>query len=88
MAPEQEAGETSIASDLYALGPLLIYLLTGEDPNLFYGHRDQGARLYAEYVPDLPPALIPVIRTLTHPQPEERYKTVREVAKAIAEIAV
>ncbi|MBD1861018.1 FHA domain-containing protein [Trichocoleus desertorum] len=88
MAPEQEVGETSIASDLYPLGPLLIYLLTGEDPSLFYGHRDQGARLYAEYVPDLPPALIPVIRTLTHPQPEQRYTTAREVATAIAEIAV
>ncbi|HEY9861393.1 MAG TPA: FHA domain-containing protein [Candidatus Obscuribacterales bacterium] len=88
MAPEQEVGETSIASDLYALGPLLIYLLTGEDPNLFYGHRDQGARLYAEYVPDLPPALIPIIRTLTHPQPEQRYTTACEVATAIAEIAV
>ncbi|MBW4489080.1 MAG: protein kinase [Trichocoleus desertorum ATA4-8-CV12] len=88
MAPEQESGETSIASDLYALGPLLIYLLTGDHPSLFYGYRDQGARLYAEYVPDLPPALIPIIRTLTNPQPEERYTTAREVATAIAEIAV
>jgi serine/threonine-protein kinase len=88
MAPEQEAGETTTASDLYALGPLCIYLLTGEDPNLFYGHRDQGARLYAEYVPDLPPALIPIIRTLTHPHPEQRYMSADEVVAAIAEIAV
>ncbi|HEY9805743.1 MAG TPA: FHA domain-containing protein, partial [Candidatus Obscuribacterales bacterium] len=88
MAPEQEAGETTVASDLYALGPLLVYLLTGQDPNLFYGHREQGARLYAEYVPDLPPALIPIIRTLTHPQPEQRYMSADEVAAAIAQIAV
>lgn len=88
MAPEQETGETTVASDLYALGPLFIYLLTGKDPNLFYGHREQGARLYAEYVPDLPPALIPIIRTLTHPQPEQRYTSADEVMAAIAQIAV
>lgn len=88
MAPEQEAGETAETSDLYALGPLLVYLLTGQDPTLFYGHREQGARLYAEYVPDLPPALIPIIRTLTHPQPEQRYTSPDEVMAAIAQIAV
>lgn len=87
MAPEQQTGTATPATDVYALGPLLIYLLTGEDPSLFYGHREQGFRLYAEYVPNLPPEVVPIIRTLTHPDPEDRYSNTREVAHALASLA-
>lgn len=87
MAPEQQTGTATPATDIYALGPLLIYLLTGEDPSLFYGHREQGFRLYVEYVPNLPPEVVPIIRTLTHPDPEERYRSTREVAYALASLA-
>lgn len=87
MAPEQQTGVTTPTTDLYALGPLLIYLLTGEDPSLFYGHREQGFRLYTEYVPNLPPEVVPIIRTLTHPDPEDRYSSARDVAQALASVA-
>lgn len=87
MAPEQQTGAATPTTDLYALGPLLIYLLTGENPSLFYGHREQGFRLYAEYVSNLPPEIVPIIRTLTHPDPEDRYRSAREVAQALAPLA-
>ena len=86
-APEQQNGTATPATDVYALGPLLVYLLTGEDPSLFYGHREQGFRLYAEYVPNLPLEVVPIIRTLTHPDPEDRYSNTREVAHALASLA-
>lgn len=82
-APEQQERNALPASDLYALGPTLIYLLTGKDPSSFYGNRDQGFRLYAEFVPDLSPEMVTVIRKLTNPLPEERYGSARELAEVL-----
>lgn len=82
-APEQQQGHATPASDLFALGPLLIFLLTGEEPSQFYTNREQGFRLYPEYVPGLPTNLVPVIRRLTHPDPAERYATAADVMAAL-----
>lgn len=75
------------ATDLFALGPLLLYLLTGESPRSFYAQREQGFRLYPEYVPGLPPDLVAVIRRLTNPQPEERYTSAAELTVALRQVS-
>ncbi|MBD2022424.1 serine/threonine protein kinase, partial [Leptolyngbya sp. FACHB-36] len=82
-APEQSLRQTSTASDLFALGPILVYLLTGKDPHSFYTQREQGFRFYPEYVPGLTPDLIAIVRRLTNPNPAERYRSSDEVAAAL-----
>jgi len=84
-APEQLERPT-IACDLFALGPILVYLTTGEDPKTFYAQREQGFRFYPEYVPGLPPDLVAVVRRLTSPKPEERYGSAGEAADALRQI--
>ncbi len=82
-APEQLQAQVTVASDLFSLGPILVYLLTGENPSSFYAQREQGFRFYPEYIPGLDPELSAIVRRLTSPQPEERYATAKEVADAL-----
>ncbi len=86
MAPELQQGFATPVSDLFALGPMLIYLLTGIPPNEFYTQREQGFRLYPEYVPGLSPDVADVIRRLTNPHPEDRYRDVKEVVTALQQL--
>ena len=79
-APEQQQGQASTASDLYAIGPTLVYLLTGKTPDQFYAQRENGFRFYPEYVPGLDPDLVPILRTLTNPHVGDRYTSAKEVA--------
>ncbi len=85
-APEPQQGQASPASDLYALGPTLAYLLTGNPPSAFYAHREQGFRFYPEYIPGLNPNLVTIIRKLTNPQPEERFASAQDLADALQQI--
>ena len=85
-APEQQQGEVFAASDLFALGTLLVYLLTGKQPRLFYAQREQGFRFYPEYVPGITPELVAIVRKLTHPRPEERYASAQQVAAALQQV--
>ncbi|MBW4578928.1 MAG: FHA domain-containing protein [Tildeniella nuda ZEHNDER 1965/U140] len=88
MAPEQAQGQKTIAADLFALGPILVYLLTGQAPGAFYAQREQGFRFYPEYVPGLATALVPIVRRLTSPQPADRYATAKEVADALLSVSI
>ena len=87
-APEQAQGQTTVTTDLFALGAILVYLLTGQAPEAFYAQREQGFRFYPEYVPGLPTALVPIVRRLTSPQPEDRYVTAKEVAAALLDVSI
>jgi serine/threonine-protein kinase len=87
-APEQLDMDATPALDLYALGPLLVYLVTGQNPISFYFDREQGYRLYAESVPNITPELAEVIDTLTEPRPEHRYATATEVIDVLKELAL
>lgn len=87
LAPEQIQGQKTTVADLFALGPILVYLLTGQAPKAFYAQREQGFRFYPEYVPGLATALVPIVRRLTNPQPEERYATARDLAEALLSLS-
>lgn len=87
-APEQQQGQKTVAVDLFALGPILVYLLTGESPSAFYAQREQGFRFYPEYVPGLATEFVTIVRRLTSPQPEERYASAKEVAAALLSISI
>jgi serine/threonine protein kinase len=95
MSPEQAAGELDIdgRSDLYSLGILGYYMLSGELP--FDGHTFEALAskhiaeshvALADRVPSAPSALCETIeRSLQKPR-ERRWRTGRELAESLAPI--
>lgn len=83
-APEQERGQPLTQSDLYAIGPTLIFLLTGENPFKYYRLRGRGYAFQVENVPTITPQLRAVIERVTEPLPSDRYATAKELAAALA----
>jgi hypothetical protein len=90
VAPEQIRGERIDArADVYALGCLLFYTLTGEVP---FKRDGDEARLWAhlsepppkpsEHVPDLPDAFDSVIERALAKDPEERYPSAGDLGRA------
>ncbi len=82
-APEQAQGRPVTQSDLYAIGPSLIFLLTGESPNRFYKQSNQGYRFGLERYAAITPPLCRVIERVTEPRPSDRYRTAKELAQAL-----
>ncbi|AKG23311.1 protein kinase domain-containing protein [Calothrix sp. 336/3] len=83
-APEQERGQPLTQSDLYAIGPTLIFLLTGENPFKFYRQKGRTFRFDVANVSVISPKLKAVIEKVTEPVPYERYQTAEELALALA----
>lgn len=83
-APEQERGKPLIQSDLYAIGPTLIFLLTGESPFKFYRQQGRGYRFQLASIPTITPQLRGVIERVTEPAPSDRYPSARKLASALA----
>jgi serine/threonine protein kinase, bacterial len=83
-APEQERGQPLTQSDLYAIGPTLIFLLTGENPFKFYRHKGQSSRFDVSQIPTITPKLREVIERVTQPFACDRYQTATELAIALA----
>ncbi len=83
MAPEQQEGNPLPASDLYSLGPTLVYLLTGQQPSLFYKFADRELRLAVDTVPGISSGMATVVYNLTHPSWDRRYPDVKSVARAL-----
>lgn len=83
-APEQDRGQPLTQSDLYAIGPTLIFLLTGESPQKFYGKKSRGYGFNLESVPTITPKLRAVISRVTEPKPSDRYQTAKELSQALA----
>jgi len=83
-APEQERGQPLTQSDLYAIGPTIIFLLTGENPLRYYRSRGRNFRFDVASVPTITPQLRQVIDHVTEPLPRDRYHTAKELAEALA----
>ncbi|HLO86423.1 MAG TPA: FHA domain-containing serine/threonine-protein kinase [Nostocaceae cyanobacterium] len=83
-APEQERGQPLTQSDLYAIGPTLIFLLTGENPFRYYRQQGRNFRFYVSDIPTITPQLRAVIERVTEPLPRDRYQTAKELAMALA----
>ena len=83
-APEQERGQPLTQSDLYAIGPTLIFLLTGENPFNFYRYRKQNSGFDVANIPTITPQLREIIERVTQHLPRDRYQSAKELAVALA----
>lgn len=83
-APEQDRGQPVTQSDLYAIGPTLVFLVTGEQPLKFYKRRrDLSYRLDLQSVEAISPPLREVIEKTTAPKPRDRFQTAEDLAQAL-----
>ncbi|MUG97033.1 protein kinase [Scytonema sp. UIC 10036] len=82
-APEQERGQPVTQSDLYAIGPTLIFLLTGESPFKFYRQKGRTFRFDVASIPTITPKLREFIDRVTEPLPRDRFQTAKELAAAL-----
>jgi serine/threonine-protein kinase len=83
-APEQIQGNPVIQSDLYAIGPSLIFLLTGDTPRRFKKSDGQGYHFNLQGVTTIAPSLRRVIERVTALEPSDRYQSAKELAEALA----
>jgi TonB family protein len=91
-SPEQLRGETRIspASDVFSLGAVGVYALTGEKPFAggATGPRDEAAAVASalsrvEGMPDLPEGLVPVLRRALEPSPAARVPDANAFREAL-----
>ena len=93
MSPEQSRGESvDQRSDLFSLGSVLYAMCTGRAPfraETSYGVlrrvTDEEPRPIREINPDIPQWLCRIIARLMSKQPDDRFKSAREVAELLEE---
>ena len=92
VAPEQIEGEpVESRTDVYALGGVLHFLLTGQPPfprdtelAKLFAHANAPRPRPSEVVPGLPAAIDAVVAKAMAKRPEERYRSAGELAAAAA----
>ncbi len=82
-SPEQDRGSPVTQSDLYAIGPTLIFLLTGVAPLRFYKRIGSGFGFDVSDVPTITPQLRKVIERVCEPKVRDRYQTAQELSQAL-----
>ena len=93
LAPEIFAGKpASIQSDLYGLGVLIFYLVTGQFPvtassieQLARAHAHKQTRRLRDLRPDLPAAFVGAIERALEHDPAARYRTAGEMEAALGD---
>ena len=85
MAPEQELGTTSAASDIFALGVTLYQMITGvlpfQGPNFLAQKRESLYTLPSQGNSELSPSVDAIIAKALDPDPTKRYTTAGELSK-------
>ncbi len=85
MAPEQNRGQPCPQSDIYAVGPTLIFWLTGEVPLKYYSCVNDEFRFHTAKIPTITPQLGQVIERASAPKLRDRFSTAGELARALAD---
>jgi WD40 repeat protein/tRNA A-37 threonylcarbamoyl transferase component Bud32 len=96
VAPEQIAGEEIDGrADVYSLGCVLYECLVGQPPfqrdsdlAVVFAHLETESPTLSEQRPELPAALDAVIARALAKEPEQRYASCRELARAALAVAV
>jgi tRNA A-37 threonylcarbamoyl transferase component Bud32 len=94
MAPEQGMARGDARSDLYSMGIVLYEMLVGEPPfdadtplAILLKHMNDPLPIPREKNPDVAEPLERVLLKALAKQPEDRYATAREMARALADAA-
>ncbi|MBM0741028.1 protein kinase [Phormidium sp. CLA17] len=82
-APEQVQGRPVPQSDLYAIAPTLVFLLTSISPQRFYKKQGKTMRLQLDEEVRIPKSLRDVIERTTATDIKERYQTAQELSQAL-----
>ena len=69
----------TVQSDLYRLGTVLIFMLTGRNPSQYFNVQRLSHHIEWTAVPQVPPSLHSIIERMTHPNLQHRYRTVEEL---------
>ncbi len=93
MAPELfEGGRATVATDIYAMGVLLYFLVAGDYPARLSGLTTREAldsfparRPLMDLRPDLPESLLRTVSTATEMDPAKRFTSAGQLASALAE---
>jgi serine/threonine-protein kinase len=97
MSPEQASGDESIdaRSDIYSLGAVLYYMLTGRPPfefdnpvKVMIAHASQDVVPPRVHNASIPQALEEVVLRCMEKDPDHRYQEVVELQRALREIAL
>ncbi len=91
LAPEIFEGQrASVQSDVYAVGVLLFYLVTGRFPvtarsmeDLARAHRQRERRSLRDLRPDVPQGFVGAVERSLDSDPARRFKTVGELERAL-----
>jgi serine/threonine-protein kinase len=96
MSPEQASGGTpDVRSDIYALGAVAYYLLTGVPPfdgenaiKVIAAHLNQPPIPLTEHNPDIPSDLEQVVLKAMAKDPADRYASAKELRRALSRCEV
>jgi eukaryotic-like serine/threonine-protein kinase len=93
MAPELLLGQpATVASDVYAIGVLLFFLMTAQHPvaganfaQLVHAHATGSRRTLLDVRPDLPEPLARVVDRAAHPDPRQRFASVGQMIGGLSD---
>ncbi|MEO0530006.1 MAG: serine/threonine-protein kinase, partial [Planctomycetota bacterium] len=97
MSPEQATGETEAdaRSDIYSLGCVLYYLLTGKAPfpytqavKVIIAHASEDPIPPTDHNPSLQIELEEIILRCLEKDPEDRFQSAEELRRALADVRV
>lgn len=90
MPDEQHLGMSQLNSDLYALGMLVIHMVTGVHPRTFQQDLISGELDWQAYVDGqtIDPQLVEVLNRMVRSHPRDRYTSASEALTAVRAIAV
>jgi serine/threonine protein kinase, bacterial len=83
MAPEQNQGKPVVQSDLYAIGPTIIFLTTGRNPSEFLELTKEGYQFNLDKIPTITPAVAQIIHKITAGRLIDRYLTASDLSQAL-----
>ena len=95
MAPEQVLSRRVDArADVYAVGAVLYFLLTGQPPfrgardDILLGHLIQDPAPLRSLAPEVPPALEAIVRRAMEKEPDDRFRTAFAMWQALSDLGL